>query len=344
MNESPPAPDRKDALNAEAPPERGGHEHRWQLEAGGDRLDVAIARHLDLPRNRVQRLIREGRVRVGDKTVSRASSRTEEGQSVTVETEPEPATDLIPEPTPLDVLWEDEQVLFVDKPAGLVVHPAPGHATGTLSHRLIAHAPELANVGHPQRPGIVHRLDAGTSGVMVVAKTPRAYDALSRAFAERQVDKRYLALCHGRFKEPTVDVDLPIGRHLKDRKRMAHRPDGRPAQTTFTALAEGNAITAVVAQLHTGRTHQIRVHLKEIRHPLVGDDVYGEERWRESQGPARRAVRTFARPALHAWRLRLTHPQDDTPLDVSAPLPDDLKELWSELSDEQLPVAPDEPS
>ncbi|MEM1250756.1 MAG: RluA family pseudouridine synthase [Acidobacteriota bacterium] len=341
MSESPPAPE---APADEASAAADGQEHRWQVETGGERLDVEVSRRLDTPRNRVQRWIREGRVSLSDGVARRASRRVERGQWVAVTVEPERSSELEPDPEPIDVLWEDEHLLFLDKPPGLVVHPAPGHSTGTLSHRLIAHAPGLANVGHPQRPGIVHRLDAGTSGVMVVAKTTSAYDALSRAFAERRVDKRYLAFCHGRFKDEPIEVDLAIGRHPKDRKRMAPRPDGRPAQTTFTPLREANGVTAVAVQLHTGRTHQIRVHLKALRRPLIGDAIYGEDRWRETEGPARRVVRTFERPALHAWRLRLNHPLDGTPLEATASLPEDLRSLWSALSDEALPGAPPDPS
>jgi 23S rRNA pseudouridine1911/1915/1917 synthase len=300
-------------------------------EAAGERLDRALSAHLNLPRNQVQRWIAEGRVRVAGEA-ARPGRRLAAGELVEWETPPVPVeTRVLPEPGDLRVLWEDDSVLVIDKPAGITVHPGAGRPTGTLAHRLLAAFPELAGVGGPGRPGIVHRLDHDTSGALVVARTPEAYRRLVAAFAGREVDKRYLAICHGVLAAPR-EVDAPIGRHPTRRREMTVRPGGRPARTRLRPLASVPVATLLEAELETGRTHQIRVHLKSVGHPLVGDPVYGEARWKGARGGAQALLRDFPRPALHAWRVRFPHPVDGRPIAVEAPVPADLRELWRGLS------------
>jgi len=319
----------------------GPGRHAWAVPAaaGGERLDRHVADRLDVARNRVARWIGDGRVRVEGRA-EKASRPLRPGERIECDV-PEPAPDerVRPEPGELAVLHEDDVLLVIDKPAGLTVHPGAGRPTGTLVHRLLHRDPGLAGVGGPGRPGIVHRLDKDTSGVMVVARTTDAHRALARAFAARRVDKRYLAIVWGTPDEEGR-VDAPIGRHRRDRKRMAvipaDRAGARPAVTTWRRIAAadvgGGAISLLSVGLETGRTHQIRVHLKHARHPLVGDPVYGEERWREARPPARAVLAAFPRPALHAWRLAFAHPGTGEPVAFEAPPPADLVALWEEAS------------
>jgi 23S rRNA pseudouridine1911/1915/1917 synthase len=244
---------------------------------------------------------------------------------------------VLPEPGDLRVLHEDADVVVLDKPAGLTVHPGAGRPSGTLAHHLLDRYPEMAGVGGPGRPGIVHRLDQGTSGVMVVARTAGAYARLARAFSAREVEKRYLAITYGAPSPPAGTIEAPIGRHPERRTEMAVRPDGRPARTLYRTLASGAGISLLELDLATGRTHQIRVHLKSLGHPLVGDPVYGEARWKGLPRPVQAPLRDFPRPALHAWRLRFAHPGTGAPLAFEAPVPDDLRELWERVTGEKFP-------
>jgi len=240
----------------------------------------------------------------------------------------------------LAVLYEDADLAVLDKPAGLAVHPGAGRATGTLAHHLLARYPEMAGVGGPGRPGIVHRLDQGTSGVLVVARTPAAYARLARAFADRRVAKTYLAIVYGAPQPPAGLIDAPVGRHAQRRKEMAVRTGGRPARTAYRTLAsfgEAAGVALLELDLLTGRTHQIRVHLKHRGHPLVGDPVYGEARWKALPRPLQAPLRDFPRPALHAWRLTFRHPVDDRALTFAAPVPADLQELWERVAGSPLP-------
>ncbi len=222
---------------------------------------------------------------------------------------------------------------MLDKPANLVVHPGAGRETGTLVHRLLHHYPEIGAVGGPGRPGIVHRLDRGTSGVMVVARSERAYAALSSAFAERRVVKKYLAVVYGPPALESGTIEAPIARHPQRRKEMRVAARGRPAVTGYAvkARAEGG-LTLLELSLETGRTHQIRVHLKHLGHPIVGDPVYGEARWRGLPRPLQGPLKRFPRPALHAWRLGFRHPATGEELFFEAPLARDIAELWRELA------------
>ncbi|HEV8241221.1 MAG TPA: RluA family pseudouridine synthase [Thermoanaerobaculia bacterium] len=304
-------------------------------EAAGERLDRFLSQHLDVPRNQLQRWIDAGRVRI-DGVPAKPAHRLLVGAEVAWDAPPPPADDRVaPEEGELAVLYEDDALIAVDKPAGLTVHPGAGRATGTLVHRLVARYPEIAGVGGPGRPGIVHRLDRGTSGVMVIARTSTAYHHLARAFAARQVDKRYLAICHGILRAPR-EIDAAIARHPTRRQEMTVRAGGRPARSRVRPLATTPPASLVEVELLTGRTHQVRVHLKSLNHPLVGDPVYGEARWKAATGSARAALRDFPRPALHAWRLSFTHPTDDRRVKLESSPPTDLRELWRAVANQEL--------
>ena len=310
-------------------------------DEAGERLDRQVARRLDAPRNQVQRWIEAGRVRV-DGASRRPSHPLRAGERVECDPPPPPVEDRVaPEPGELAVLHEDPWLVVFDKPAGLVVHPGAGVASGTLAHRLLHRYPEMAGVGGPGRPGIVHRLDRDTSGVMVAARTAEAYRSLARSFAARKVDKRYLALVYG--TPPAAGaIEAPIGRHPVRRREMAvRRRGGRPAETRYRTLASAGPVALVELDLRTGRTHQIRVHLKSLGHPLVGDPVYGERRWKGVHGPARHPLESFPRPALHAWRLAFPHPADDARSAHEAPVPADLSRLWRDVAGCELPALPE---
>ncbi len=302
------------------------------LAARGERLDRFLAAELDLPRNRVQRWIRDGLVTIGDET-AKASTVLSQGDEIACS--PPPVTideSVVPEAGPLAIVHEDEEIVVVDKPSRMAVHPGAGRESGTLANRLVAAYPEMARVGGPGRPGIVHRLDIDTTGLVVIARTDAAYRRLSEAFAARRVEKTYLAICYG-APDPTPGVyDWPIGRHPKRRKEMTVRDDGRSARTTWARLGSHGGASLVRIGLETGRTHQIRVHFKAAAHPLVGDPVYGEARWKGLRGRERALLRDFPRPALHAWRLGFDHPGSGEPLELQAPPPADLADLWRALS------------
>jgi len=307
-----------------------GRATRWSVpeEAAGRRLDRALAEHLELPRSRVQRWIREGCVRVDGALAVKTGAALAVGSEVSWDPPAAITEALEPETGDLALLAVDDEFVLVDKPAGLVVHPGAGRASGTLVHRLLARFPDLAAVGGPGRPGIVHRLDKGTSGALVVARTADAYSRLSGDFAARRVRKRYLALVWGRPRVSAGTIDAAIGRHRADRKRMTVRAGGRPARTGWRLLAVAGPISLLELDLETGRTHQIRVHLRVLGHPLVGDPVYGEARHRGLRGETARALAEFGRPALHARSLAFAHPRSGEPLRFVAPLPADLVRLW----------------
>jgi 23S rRNA pseudouridine1911/1915/1917 synthase len=307
--------------------------HRFVVPAGGDdRLDRYLAAaHPDWSRSHCRTLIADGHVQVNEGPC-KPSTTVSEGDRVTVDEPPPQPSEVAPQQIPLSILYEDEHLLAVNKPAGLVIHPAAGNPDGTLVNALLHHCNDLSGIGGVERPGIVHRLDKDTTGVLLVAKSNSAHQRLSRAFRWREVRKTYLGVCYGTPEPAEGVVDAPIGRHARDRQRMAVRDDGRASRTLYT-VREALAGTALVSfELVTGRTHQIRVHMSHIGHALVGDPVYSGRQWRSlPDAEAQLACRTFPRQALHAWKVCITHPISGEQLDVEAPIPEDLAALIDTL-------------
>jgi 23S rRNA pseudouridine1911/1915/1917 synthase len=298
-------------------------------ELAGQRLDQALAALFpDYSRSRLQGWIRAGQVSVDGRAL-RPRDKVDGGEQIVLSAELEDETRAEPEPIRLTVLHEDEEILVLDKPAGLVVHPGAGNAAGTLVNALLHHRPDLRVL---PRAGLVHRLDKDTSGVMVVACTPGAHAALVRQLEERSVKREYEAVCVGVMTGGGT-VDAPIGRHPVDRVRMAIREGGREAVTHYRVSARFRGHTHVLCRLETGRTHQIRVHLASIRHPIVGDPVYGGRlALPKGASPALiEALRGFRRQALHAARLELVHPGSGELVHFEAPLAADLQALLAAL-------------
>ncbi|MFO0689408.1 MAG: RluA family pseudouridine synthase [Myxococcota bacterium] len=303
----------------------------------GQRLDALLAGLAGVSRARVQRWIEQDRVRVAG-APARASRLLASGERIEAWPGEPVAMSLAPEPIPLVVLYEDRDLIVLDKPAGLVVHPAPGHPGGTLVNALLHHCRgELAGIGGVLRPGIVHRLDRGTSGVLVAAKTDLAHQGLAAQFARHSIDRIYRTFVRGLPRADAGEIDRPIGRHPEDRQRMSVRTRaGRPARTHWRVVARdrANAIAELEIRPETGRTHQIRVHLASAGLPVVGDVVYGRARGDDAR---------LGRPALHAAHLGFVHPRTGESLGFDAPLPADLVELVASLRLEPAPVGLEEP-
>jgi len=305
------------------------HELEIAVQMAGLRLDQALARALpQYSRARLQSWIEAGAVRV-DGQLPRPRDKVLGGERVRIEAQLEPETRVAPEKLPVDVVHKDKALFVINKPAGLVVHPGAGNARHTLQNALLALDGKLALV---PRAGLVHRLDKDTSGLMVVARTPEAHAALVAAIAERDVERDYLAVCVGVMTGGGT-VDEPIGRHRTQRTRMAVRSDGREAVTHYRVLSRFRGHTYVRAQLETGRTHQIRVHLAHIGFPLVGDPVYGGRRRipRGATQPLIDVLGSFKRQALHATKLALEHPTTGEALEWEVPPPADMQQLLAEL-------------
>jgi 23S rRNA pseudouridine1911/1915/1917 synthase len=297
-------------------------------ESAGERLDAFIATAIaDLSRSRAVQLIADGQVRLNGQP-ARKSERVEAGDVVEVQVPPPTSSEVVPEAIPLEILYEDGDLVVLTKPAGLVVHPAPGHRSGTLVNALLHHIDDLSGIGGVKRPGIVHRLDKDTSGLMIVAKHDQAHRSLASALKRREIRRVYLAACWGHLSADRLSVDAPVGRSSRDRKRMAVREGGRSALTHFERIARWPAADLVRAQLETGRTHQIRVHLAHIGHPVVGDPVYGTAGARgisgRDRGWAAELERRVPRQFLHAQRLDLVHPRTREPMTFESPPPPDL--------------------
>ncbi len=317
-------------------------------EASGERLDRFLVQALaDVSRSRVKSLIAEGRVKVNDRPVDKAAHRLVAGETVRIEIPKPRSAEPMPEALPLSILYEDAYLLVVDKPAGMVVHPAPGHVRGTLVNALLHHCGEsLSGIGGVRRPGIVHRLDRDTSGLLVMAKTDAAHAGLAEQFAahgrDGRLHRRYLALVWGIPRLLRGTIDAPIGRHPVDRLRMVvvHEGRGKPAITHYHVQetyhdAEGRALASLVScTLETGRTHQIRVHLAHIGHPVMGDPLYARG-FAASAGRldpcSRDALQALGRQALHAAELGFEHPLLGEPMHFSSPLPEDMARLRDAL-------------
>jgi 23S rRNA pseudouridine1911/1915/1917 synthase len=312
-------------------PDPSSHEERLVAapEEAGLRIDVFLARRLpSLSRAQIQRLIRTGHVSAGDRPI-KTSAPVTAGLAVRVIVPvPEPA-DLIAESLPIEILHDDADIVVINKPAGMVVHPAPGHSRGTVVNALLHHISGLSGVGGKERPGIVHRLDRGTSGVMIIAKHDRAHRELSRQFRERTVVKEYTALVWGRV-EAGRTMNRPIGRDPRNRRKMSSRArHSRTAVTTVQSVEAFGGLSLVRLAIGTGRTHQIRVHLSEAGHSVVGDALYGGVRRRLP--PSLAPVARLERPFLHATRIEFNHPADGRRLSFTAPLPDDLTDALAAL-------------
>ncbi len=290
----------------------------------GERLDKWLAKKWkDRSRTEIQRWIKEGLVRVNGRS-TKPGYKLEEGDVIEVDVPaPQKYEGIKPEPLPLPILYQDDDIVVIDKPAGKVVHPAPGHAEGTLVNALLYHIPDLQGIGGIERPGIVHRLDKDTSGLLLVAKNDQAHRELQRQFKNREVEKMYLALVEGQVHPRVGRIEVPIARDKQHRKRMAPSKEGREAITEYRVLEYLEDFTFLEVRPLTGRTHQIRVHLAYIGHPIVGDTVYGRRKQR---------LKPFLkRHFLHAHRLRFRHPRTGTPMEFTSPLPPDLQAVINYL-------------
>lgn len=299
---------------------------QFRVDQPAARLDQWLARAIpQLSRSQLQKLIRQGQVFVAGQSV-RPSVPLQPGDVITVHLPaPEPGT-LQPETTPLDVVYEDEDLVVINKPAGMVVHPAQGHSSGTLVNALLARYPDLAmlaedDTGAADRPGIVHRLDRDTSGLMMVARTPAALRKLQQQFKSRTVEKIYLALVFGRPEAAEGIIDVPLGRDSRFRQKIAPRPDGKPARTHYRVIEDFGAYSLLEIGLETGRTHQIRVHLAWLKCPVVGDTAYGRKK----------NVLGLKRQFLHAWRLAFQHPRTGETIELEAPLDPHLQAVLDQL-------------
>jgi 23S rRNA pseudouridine1911/1915/1917 synthase len=304
-------------------------EYTVTSESAGQRLDRFLVSVLaDHSRSQIQKLIADGRVRVGARE-ARPNLAVHAGDRVVVELPEAAPTSVQPEAAPLEILYQDPDVVVVNKPPGMVVHPGAGHASGTLVNALLHHISDLSGIGGELRPGIVHRLDRGTSGVMVVAKNDTAHQELSRQFHDREVEKEYIALVWG-VVQAGRRIDAAIGRDPVNRQKMSARSRrAREAVTRITKAFHLPGLTLCQVAIHTGRTHQIRVHLSAIGHPIVGDALYGGVH-RRVTGDIR-AITHLQRPFLHAERLAFKHPRDGRRMEFTAALPADLQEVLDAL-------------
>lgn len=298
-----------------------------QLDSPGERLDKVLTEQLPaLSRTQIQRLLKEEQILVNGRP-AKANLRLEGGETVTI-TLPEPEEiELLPEAIPLDIRYEDDDMIIINKPAGMVVHPAVGHNSGTLVNAILAHCPDLPGINGEKRPGIVHRLDKDTSGLIAIAKNELALRHLQAQFKDRSVGKQYLALVEGQVQPSTALIDAPIGRDPRQRKKMAVIPFGgsarsRTAQTQYTTVTSYDDYTLLRCELFTGRTHQIRVHLAYIGFPIVGDKVYGR----------RKPTIHLGRHFLHAAVLKVKRPSDNEELTIQAELPPELDAILEQLA------------
>ena len=297
------------------------------------RLDIFLSQKLpDLTRSRIKNLIEDGLVSLNNKS-AKAGAKIKTGDQISV-TIPEPQPiKAEPEKIPLDILYEDKHIIVINKPPGLTVHPGAGRTKGTLVNALLYHCKDLSGIGGALRPGIVHRIDKDTSGVLVAAKTDKSHQFLSKQFKEHSMKRRYLALVWGVVKNDIGTIDLHIGRHVSERKKMSVRTSrGRRAVTHYKVIKRFDNFTLIEATLETGRTHQIRVHLSAIHHPVVGDPVYGKKNMPSGLSPKlTMLLKNLKRQALHAQILGIIHPETQKYMEWTAPLPDDIKGIITAL-------------
>ena len=298
-----------------------------------NRLDIVVSNYLkECSRSSVVNLIKTGAIKVQG-SERKAGYRLKPGDIITGFIPTPSAVRFSPEPVPFRILFEDDYLMAVDKPPGLVVHPAPGHPGATLVNGLLFHCPEVKDIGAVQRPGIIHRLDKDTSGVILVAKCSLAHEKLSYQFKERKIRKEYLALVWGHMLSASGRIDFPIGRHPKDRKKMSVNSfRGRRAETLWHVKEIFTRASLLELDLKTGRTHQIRVHCAAINHPILGDEIYGKNRQntiRKKDGSEKKIPRQM----LHAWRIAFEHPVEKKEMVFEAQMPDDMKEILDSLKD-----------
>lgn len=288
----------------------------------GVRIDAYLAANTDFSRSRAADLMSEGAVRVDGKMLSKPSYKVVAGQRITLEVPQVKSVDIVAQDIPLDILYQDADVVLINKPCGMVVHPAAGNEDGTLVNALLFHVKDLSGIGGEMRPGIVHRLDKDTSGLILIAKNDKAHAALSDQFKARTMEKHYRAVALGSFREESGLIDAPIARHPVDRKKMAIVPDGKPSQTEWRVLEHLRGATYLDVHLLTGRTHQIRVHMHSIGHPLLGDPIYASN--------IRTSVR-IPRLMLHAYSLAFTHPVTGEQMEFCAPIPCEFETVIEKL-------------
>ena len=295
----------------------------FTIEKGGERIDKYLSEQLeDMTRSHIQKLIKENMVQVNGMAV-KSNFKLSASDQIEVEIPELKEPDILPENIPLDILYEDQDILVVNKPKGMVVHPAPGHYTGTLVNAIMYHCKDnLSGINGVMRPGIVHRIDMDTTGSLLICKNDRAHQALAEQLKEHSITRKYHAIVHGRLKEDEGTIDKPIGRHSIDRKKMSvHCTNGREAITHYRVLKRFQQFTYIECQLETGRTHQIRVHMSSIGHPILGDQVYG---------PAKCPYKLQGQ-TLHAKVLGITHPTTGEYMEFDAPLPDYFQGLLEKM-------------
>ncbi len=301
-------------------------ETRYAADTSGERLDVFLTRVSGESRARVQRLIQEEAVLVAGKA-RKANYRLQPGEDVLLRMEPPELLDVAPEPIPIDIVYQDADICVINKPQGMVVHPAPGNESGTLVNALLYAVTDLSGIGGVLRPGIVHRIDKMTSGLLVIAKNDLAHASLSEQIKAHAAHRNYVAIVEGNIKEDNGTIDAPIGRHPVDRKRMAVVKDGREAVTHWRVLSRMGQFTLLKASLETGRTHQIRVHMAYRKHPVAGDPLYG---------PAKPKLNLEGQ-ALHAYELILKHPRSGEQMRFFAPPPDWFLQALRRAGCEEVP-------
>ena len=293
-----------------------------EQENNGMRIDAYLRENTEFSRSRIAALMDEGSVLVEGKVQIKPSFKVSVGQRVMLAVPEVKTVDIVAQNIPLDILYQDSDVVIVNKPCGMVVHPAAGNEDGTLVNALLYHVRDLSGIGGEMRPGIVHRLDKDTSGLILIAKNDRAHAALSEQFKERSMEKHYRAVAFGNFKEDGGLIDAPIARHPVDRKKMAIVADGKPSQTEWKVLERLKGATSLDVHLLTGRTHQIRVHMHSVGHPLLGDSIYA---------PNIKTNVHIPRLMLHAYSLAFTHPTTGERMEMCAPIPEKFEKTLEKL-------------
>ena len=292
-------------------------------EEKGERIDAYLRRKTELSRSRISDLILGGALSVNGSEQLKPSFKVDGGQLVTLRVPQTQTVDIVPQNIPIDILYQDSDIVVINKPCGMVVHPAAGNEDGTLVNALMYHVHDLSGIGGEMRPGIVHRLDKDTSGLILVAKNDKAHIAMSEQFKSRTMEKHYRAVAYGNFSQDSGLIDAPIARHPVDRKKMAIVPDGKPSQTEWHVLERLRGATYLDVHLLTGRTHQIRVHMQSVGHPLLGDCIYA---------PNIKTGVHVPRLMLHAYSLSFTHPITGKPMYLEAPIPEKFVQTLQKLS------------